>query len=71
MYQVLPVLPNSPFFTIILPVVDDENQVFVKLFVTERKSTSSISSQQAVEKVKTELIAILGNLPVKNILNPS
>ena len=52
-------------------LVDDENRVFVKLFATEREATTPISSDQAVEKIKSEIIAILGNLPVKNILNRS
>ena len=50
-------------------LVDDEYRVFVEVFATERKAPTS--SDQAVEKVKSDLIAILGNLLVKNILNPS
>jgi hypothetical protein len=51
-------------------LVDCENQIFVKLFATERKSSSS-SSDQAVKKIKSDLIAILEKILKKTKKAPT
>jgi len=51
-------------------LVDGENQIFVKLFATERISSSS-SSDQAVKKIKSDLIAMLEKILKKTKKAPT